>query len=554
MSDNLQQQAKPLNAPITKRYRSEEQVVPPVTEPIPEPTPIVPSIDDVAPTAKDDKKDDILDEITKEIDPQNEEDDEEKVERERIEALRLSASHRPSVNLGTEKDILKTLEKKLDEVKTYPKEQADKIRSDPNSELNTIIDAYSRGDHQTDDVVKHVNSDLSKALSLAIKLSTENDGLRNKEADLSKKFKDGENVVLDGKRALAVFAALSGTIKKIDLPNSGISVSLRAIPLDILARYYNTIQHDSWEYGREFGEFYYSYSHLQIIKTFIEILFPAAVFGSTYMNWKSRDSFLKAITYHDFNVIVWAMTSQLYPEGAEINFYCPKCGASVVELCDINELKKSDIGLLSQPIIDRITSSTSVTDDDLVKYREALNLKKVITHVIKTPGLTTEWKVTLKQANMYDYLKLGESFMKSLLENSVPTDASRVADYMFYDRLKQYMPWIDSITCVRTNDRGTVTYSVSNNGTEECTRAIDGVLASYRSVWPEFGDEVDNYILSTKITHIAYYKPTCPKCGAETNNVKGFIPFDCLSYFFTLCFQKLITDRYQTELKHGSKD
>lgn len=506
------------------------------------------SEEDLAPV--DTTKKDELSQIESEIDPEDAETSEEEKRKERLEILRLESTRKATINLGKPDDIVKALSKMIKESSNLSDEDIEKIRKDPNSEFNKLVDAYQRDDHEDANAKRHINKDLKDSLRYSKKLTTE-DEFNSKEVNLSKQFKDGESISLDGKRGLAVFTALSGAVKKVYLPNSGISVTLRTIPLDVLSNFYNAVAHESWEYGREFGEFYYTYSHLRIVKSLVDIILPVAVFGSNYVNWKSKNSLLKAISYHDLNTLAWAISTMLYPQGTEINFCCPECGGTVKEACDLTKLKITDSALISTEAAELLRNSRTVTDDDLVKYQDALNFEKQISNVVKTPLGERSWTVTLKQANLEDYSALGDEFLENLTANSSATDSNRVTEYMFYSKLKQYKPWIKDIHCSIHENGQTNEFSIKLNGEEFDNQTLDTVLAGFRTTWPDFDTEIDKYILSTRITHTAFYMPKCPKCGAETDSVHGFIPFDAISYFFTLCYQKLVTDRYQTELKRG---
>ncbi len=79
------------------------------------------------------------------------------------------------------------------------------------------------------------------------------------------------------------------------------------------------------------------------------------------------------------------------------------------------------------------------------------------------------------------------------------------------------------------------------DGTEEKDKIIFGLLDDFQQYVPDFADKMKEYILDTKIQHICFYFPECPKCHTEPKtSYQGYIPYDPMHAFFTLALMKLL--------------
>jgi hypothetical protein len=55
-----------------------------------------------------------------------------------------------------------------------------------------------------------------------------------------------------------------------------------------------------------------------------------------------------------------------------------------------------------------------------------------------------------------------------------------------------------------------------------------------------FGEDINNFILESAVSHICYPVFPCPSCGHVPSNAhNGFIAFDVEQYFFTQSAMKL---------------
>ena len=228
-------------------------------------------------------------------------------------------------------------------------------------------------------------------------------------ANVFKKFENEDRIVLSGKDGQVALTSLIGGIRRVRLYNSGISVNLRSLSLTTLNNYYREANTEDFEYGKMFGAFYYMYSDIAITKYIIENLFPVLICGSNYRHWKDKDKLLSAISFQDFQTILWAAATMMHPDGVTVNFTCaePGCGHVTKETVDLSKLRLINSDLINDEMYTLMAKNGPITDEDLIKYQEVSDLKRSINLEYGSGDRKRKWKVNLKQANLYDYLQLG---------------------------------------------------------------------------------------------------------------------------------------------------
>ena len=210
-----------------------------------------------------------------------------------------------------------------DKVYREHQKDIDEVLSDMTSDVHTINNAQQSLSAATEclqDSLKLIKGDLNEKLKRSV------DGVGDTKATVFNKYKGEKTVTLDGAAGFMAMTALTGGIRRVYLWNSGIVLTLRNLPLDVLARYYREVNHTDYEYGKNFGVFYYLFSDLTIKEYILEHLLPVAVCGSNYARWKDIDALRSVISAQDFNTILWALAVMMYPNGAPVKFVCAEPG------------------------------------------------------------------------------------------------------------------------------------------------------------------------------------------------------------------------------------
>lgn len=400
------------------------------------------------------------------------------------------------------------------------------------------------------EALKKIAGDLNKVFARSVK------GVGDSEAVVFKKYQGQSVVELKGSDGLMAMTALTGGMRRVTLWNSGITLTLRNIPLDILNLFYRELNHNDFEYGKQYGAFYYLFADLSIAEYIIEHLLPLVICGSNYIHWKEMDKLRQVIQQQDFHVILWAMGLMMHPTGAHVNFVCAEenCGHIHTEFVDLAKLRLINTDLINDYVIEHFKRPGFLDDSQLEEYRKHLNLTRSVEFEYGERGLLKKWKVNLRQSSLFDFATVGKDYNTELRKHCSPRDIEEVHSYTTYNQYRCYKPWIDSVELTIEHDGTSTTFIMKNNGTEENDKSIYMLLDEFQQNVPEFSDMVKSYILETKISHICFYFPACPKCGKEPRNgYHGYIPYDPMQAFFTLALMKLLQGASTRDTRNTSK-
>lgn len=379
-------------------------------------------------------------------------------------------------------------------------------------------------------------------------LVSEIDGIREGTAGVSSKhIEEGRSHKLfSGAEAYRVFATIGSGVRKVILWNSGITLTLKNIPLRLLDQYIEETVHDDYEYGKEYGGWYYLFASLLLDKNIVEKILPAAIIGSNYKDWSDTDKLMRQISLQDYPVIVWTLACLMYPAGTTVNYICgePNCGHIHSEKIDLGKLKRLNRDLINDKMIDyfKVNQKKYVGDEDIENYLKIANFDDSFTcDVSDTEGEIRRYKFNLKQCTIADHLAVGDAFNKDLNKAVSKTDRDAVMRYITFNQNRCYRPWIKSVECAYiVNGETTSTFVVENDPNGDNNETFDLILDEMQQRVPEFATKLQDYIRKTKITHIAFYFQECPKCHTKPEtSFEGYVPYDPVQAFFTLGRMKL---------------
>ena len=437
---------------------------------------------------------------------------------------------------------ISSVEKLVKHGETMGKELGDKATeelSNVGSDINAIMEAS----RSLTAAAKLLKEALEKVTNLD-KFAENKSGHGLSKANIGKDYRDVEEKTVAGDEALRIFTTLTGGVRKVTLWNSGFSIHIKNFSLDVLSSFLKEMNVRDYEYGKDYGGFYYQFADLSITTHIIERLLPLAITGSNYIDYKDTDKLCKAISFQDYPVILWALAAMMYPDGTLVKYICSEETCRHVEetRIDLEKLRLNNEDLINEDMRNFMadTAAKKVTDADLEKYRQLANLERDVEFEYgDVEEFKKKWKVTFKQCSLAEFMEVGEKFHKDLKARASITSREEVAQFIAYNQFQQYTPWIKSLT-LTANVKGKIkTFTVENN--EASAETISAMLDEFMLNVPEFGNYVKNYILSTKISHIAFYYPKCTKCGhVPDNSYGGFIPYDPMQNFFTLGLTRLL--------------
>lgn len=386
-------------------------------------------------------------------------------------------------------------------------------------------------------------------------------GMGDAPASIFKKYRDqGDNVELSGAEGLLAFTSLTGGVRRARLYNTGIYLSFRNIPLINLHQFFNEFNEQDYEFGKQFGAFYYMFADLYIRKYIIEHLLPLALCGSNYAHWRDMDRLLGVVSVQDFDVIMWTLGVMMHPNGIDVGFVCAndQCRHVEQQHADLSKLRLNNLNLINDDMLEFLKNKSSwIYDEDLVKYREMSRFNKKIEFSYMMGDTERKWRINMKQATMRDYIQVGDDYITELRKNCDPKSRQDVNMYMMYNSNRALKPWIDSVELIVDDpDSGKEkTFILKNDNSAENNQAIFMLLDEFQANSSDFSKLVEDYILDTRITHICFYMPKCPKCGKEpTTSYRGYLPYDPMRSFFILARTKLLQGASRRDSESTSTD
>lgn len=421
--------------------------------------------------------------------------------------------------------------------------------NDATSDIQATIEAarqYTKSREELLESLKHIKN--IESLQPSFK------GIGDNEADIFKKYSDKKEIHLEGDSGLLALTTITGGLRRVCLWNSGFTITLRALPIGALGQFYQEISHEDFQYGREFGMFYYLFSDISITEYIITNLLPLVICGSNYINWKDTKKLISAISYQDYPTILWAMGTMMYPSGIDVSFICsePDCDYVHKQKVDLSKLRLLNTDIINDAMVEHFKrGSTWITDEMLVEYRKNSNLNSTIEFDYTANELHKKWKIYLKQPTIAEFVKVGNDFIGELRKKCRLSEAENVGLYTSYMFNRVYKPWIDKAELTLTKDGEDHTFIIDNSDDSNNDEAIYLILEEFQSEAPEFATKVRDYINTTKISHIAYYFPECPKCHKEPEmSYHGYLPYDPMQSFFTLTLIKLLRVQSNYEKKN----
>jgi hypothetical protein len=385
-------------------------------------------------------------------------------------------------------------------------------------------------------------------------------GIREGTATVGRKHRDPNNPhkVFSGDEAYRIFATLTSGVRRVYLWSSGITLTLRNVKLRELDSYLEMVSDEKYEYGKLYGAWYYLFAGLSIDRHIIEQILPTAIISSNYKDWQDTDKLLSQISLQDYQVILWTLACLMYPTGTNVSYVCgnKNCQHVHTEHVDLGKLKYQRNELINDKMIAHFSKSI-VDDKDLEQYRTYLNFDKSIEFDLNNSVADkVHFKINLKQSSLLDYLNVGKAYNAELNRQADVTNRDSVVRYITYNQNRCYRSWIKSIESTASVDG--VTYLeavVENDSTGNNDKTIDNILDELQQHQNNFNKEIQDYIQSTKITHIAFHFEKCPNCGTEpTTSYHGYIPYDMTQAFFTLGRMKLLKISYQQNEQQDSKN
>jgi len=178
-----------------------------------------------------------------------------------------------------------------------------------------------------------------------------------------------------GTNAESMFLASIRGMKKVYLYNSGFWVLIRPLTIAQLNSFYETVDLETKELGRDIGSVFFAFADVFLKQKFCELL-STIVVKSNLVGFEDENVLLQALDFHEYDVLVWAASCLLY-KASEVTlpFVCvsKECDYkhSSTDI-DLNKLRFDRTEHMTPEQIAFVRKSESVTLADVQKYRAEL--------------------------------------------------------------------------------------------------------------------------------------------------------------------------------------
>ena len=350
------------------------------------------------------------------------------------------------------------------------------------------------------------------------------DIMADKEESL-RKIDDGATI--KGNLAVTTAVMLTQGIKRVQLYNSGFNIDIRAPKLSELAEYWRESTSTQDEYGRLLGQLCYLPADIHYKRAAMNLL-EKLVVNSNLRDFSIQGVLRKAISFLDFDTVMWAISSLMFPKGLEVDYICHNgnCRYTEKSKISVNDMRYNDWSLLDADSILYTISNEKRSLEDLEEYRKSIKNKNV------TKKINDEWSAVFRIPTMYE---IEESQLGHLAELSQKIQLTSLRDAAMYIAVKYYgiLATFTEKLVYKSPKSGKVINIVSET-LPSTLEALQGDADI------DFAKTVNDFINDTKITHICFTFNKCPSCGGlPTSAIGHLIPCDVHRTFFTWMNRRL---------------
>lgn len=338
--------------------------------------------------------------------------------------------------------------------------------------------------------------------------------------------KYGNNAVIQGAAAVRAAALLTQYVRKINLYNSGFYIVCRAPFLSELAEYWRDCSAAVQEYGYILGQLSYLPASIYRKQAALKLI-EAVTIESNLEGYNTPGMLRKAISFLDFEPILWGIGSLMFPKGLKVDHMCHEGNCRYMESANIsvNDMRYNDWTLLSADAITFTSSKKSRSLDDLKEYRTKIGTLDVSTKI------DNQWSASLRIPTMEEYEEANLAYISEMAK-TIQLSAMASADMYVNTKYFSILAPFASVIDYRNPENGQITHFNGNNMAQ--------ILDALQSGSVHFSKVVDDFISRVKVTHICHTFNKCPKCGKLPSAAIGnLIPCDVESTFFTLAVSKI---------------
>ena len=439
--------------------------------------------------------------------------------------------------LGTDDDFMEAFNKEIEE------------DGRPDSEKTHNPSAYALGMAQTRRLGQRNNAQRLLQHMITDLLEKNNENLQEigkdlkaiKIARVTPKIGDGSAgpKKLTGASAKAAVISRMKGMYRVHLYNSGFWLDLRKPTLIDIDSWMQEVDGEFKELGRVMGGHSHSVIDIYLKQKFMEIL-PGMIQRSNFEDWQDPNALVSNISFHDYDVLLWAFCCMMYKDGVGAGIYCTNPDCRYIDdnqYIDLRNICFINTEVFNPKAIEWMQHGASSgsgmkTAEDLAKYRNE------IVHINREMSFDDGKTVyELRVPTMREFIEEGTelvSKLTSLVNGERDINSDAMSNQLTFHLYKMLTPWIKAL---KVND---------DNG--ELVYLIEDRPAIFESLDVEHFDETDiykqttNYIRDTKIAFFSSTTLQCPKCGKKSSPLRDNMTALDMEYIF-FCLSCLMLEQ-----------
>ena len=341
-------------------------------------------------------------------------------------------------------------------------------------------------------------------------------------------------VKLTGEAAkLAVLSRTHG-LYRIQLYNSGFWITIRPIQVVDASAFIHEVDADFKELGRIIGGQFHLVLGVYLKHKVLEIL-PDLIVSSNLEDWDQPEVLGDAISYQDYDTILWGICCAMYRDGIGIGVHCtnPECRnvdnnqyVDLTKACYINPEVFNQEAMMWM-----LNTRTTRTLQDCINYR---------TNILKsnqTISVDNNTDMVMTVPSLARYAKLGIELvgkMEAAIYRTKNKKNDELMNQITFHMYKMLAPWISKI--IYKGNTGNVSDDVIIDDYDAICTALESEIDTQGTLY----DKIEAYIRDTKCSMYCLTSLECPKCHKKPDlNADGLFPLDAEYLFFGLSCLKL---------------
>lgn len=418
-------------------------------------------------------------------------------------------------------DYYSSVHKRFVELKTDIENFIDQLnnqKTDPSTEETAKLSAMAVDQEDLQQRLLHFNHHIQQLQNAVNAIASNNVGqhtdiLGDKTLNMRPSKDSGE---LRGMSAQQYILSKNHALRKIMLYNSGFTITLRAPTPNEMHQFLSQVREEKFTFGKEFGYIVQASMDVYIKKAVCELI-QKCTMGANLVDYKKN--LLKAISIMDYDVILWAFITMMFPDGVSVRFPCANLDCTGSEgkstTVDPKKLRINNWDLVPKAMAQFMADSSPKKMKQIREYQSAFNRNVTC----------DRWNITLGVPSLHDVLKHGEDFISGMIRAVAKEDREHASDHIRANLSSIYMDWV-----VSAEDEDGVVISGSD---------VQFLLDSYQStsISRDFYKRVNQFIQESRVSHICFYLEKCPHCGLAVADwaSSNYIAFDVQRNFFTQC-------------------